>query len=113
MSEKTPPLGTLRDRIELFSKQTLIDADGGQDVSFVPLGTIWARVAAAVPRRAELADGVATAVTHTAVVRYRIDLKPGDRLTWRGRTLDIVGAEDLNGRGAYTVLKCTETTTAG
>lgn len=113
MSEKPPPLGTLRERIALFSKQTLIDPDGGQDVTYVPLGTVWARVAAAAPRRDALADGVATTVTHTAVVRHRTDLNPGDRLTWRGRTLDIVGAEDLNGRRAYTVIRCTETTTAG
>jgi len=111
--KKTPPLGALRERIELFSKQTLIDPDGGQDVAYVPLGSVWARVAATIPRRAEPADGVATTVTHTAVVRYRTDLSPGDRVTWRGRTLDIVGAEDLNGRRAYTVIRCTETTTAG
>ncbi|MEX0627233.1 MAG: phage head closure protein [Cucumibacter sp.] len=112
MNEKPPPLGTLRERVGIFSKQTSIDAEGGHDVSFVPLGLAWARVSATVARD-RIGDGVATAITHTVVLRHRTDIAPGDRIVWGGRTLEVIGAEDLNGRRAYLVCRCLETVIAG
>ena len=40
------------------------------------------------------------------VLRFRGDLKPGDRIAYRGGDLDIAGTGDLNGRKAYLSCQC-------
>ncbi len=108
-----PAIGELRDRVALRSRVTTGEDEGGETVLFVPLATVWARVTTLTPRRVELADGRAVSVTHTVVLRYRTDISAGDRLVYAGRDLDVLGAEDLNGRRAYLVCTCAETEMAG
>lgn len=43
--------------------------------------------------------------SHSVVIRFRSDVRPGDRFVYRGRLLEVVDPTDLNGRRVY--LNCT------
>jgi SPP1 family predicted phage head-tail adaptor len=105
-----PPLGSLTDRVQLFKRDVSAEPEGGEITTYVPLATVWARVRLLSARPVETADGRGVAVTHSAVLRYRTDFVPGDRLVHAGRKLEVVSAADLNGRRAY--LSCTLSETA-
>ncbi|MCD7059490.1 phage head closure protein [Pelagibacterium xiamenense] len=113
MRAAIPPVGTLRDRVQLQSRQTAVDAGGGHEAIYVPLNSVWARVTSRSARFAAISDGRAAASSHVVVVRYRSDLKPGDRIVYRGRRLDVVSTEDINGRKAYLACLCNETAMVG
>jgi SPP1 family predicted phage head-tail adaptor len=103
---KTPPLGTLRERVDMAAKTTTIGTGGGQIITYAPLGRAWARVTAKSARTTDFGDAAATLATHTVVLRFRTDIGPGDRITWRGQAFEIVDAADLNGRRAYLSCQC-------
>lgn len=103
---KVPALGTLRDRVQLLRRVTTPDGAGGEEIAFVPMATVWARVTARNPALTTHGAGPAAQSTHSVVLRYRTDLTPGDRLTYRGQSLDVIAADDLNGRKAYLSVAC-------
>jgi SPP1 family predicted phage head-tail adaptor len=109
----SPPVGSLTDRVALQRKVATGEDEGGTAITFVPIATVWARVRPVAQRLGQSADGRAVTLTHTAVMRFRTDVVPGDRLVFRGRNLEIVGAEDLNGHRAYLSCTCTETGQVG
>lgn len=113
MSGKTPALGTLRDRVQLLRKDMTVEPEGGHQTMFVPMATVWARVHALSARQASEADGRAVRITHSVVMRYRNELQAGDRIAYRGRALEVVAANDVNGRRAYLACSCAETRLAG
>lgn len=113
MSGRIPPIGTLRDRVQLQTKQMALDTAGGHSIVFNPLATVWARVTSLRGRESREASGRAATISHSVVTRFRTDLKPGDRIVYRGRALEIFSAEDLNGRRAYLSCACTETSLVG
>jgi SPP1 family predicted phage head-tail adaptor len=105
MTPTAPPLGSLTDRVQLFKRDVSAEPEGGEITTYVPLATVWARVRLLSARPAETADGRGAVLTHSAVLRYRTDFSPGDRLVYAGRKLELIAAADLNGRRAY--LSCT------
>ncbi|MCW5721950.1 MAG: phage head closure protein [Devosia sp.] len=113
MSEKIPPIGTLTDRVQLRRRDSVAEPEGGHARVFVPLGTVWARVRSLTGRQGSNADGRMVAISHSVVVRFRTDLRPGDRIVYRGRDLDVVSAADMNGRRAYLSCACSETQVTG
>lgn len=113
MRAHIPPVGTLRDRVQLFSRQTTSDAGGGHETAYVPLASVWARVTHRSDRHLAYGDGRAEAASHIVVIRFRADLKVGDRIVYRGRKLAVRSAEDINGRRAYLSCLCKETTVVG
>lgn len=108
-----PPLGSLCDRIQLRRRDASIEPEGGQFVVFTPLGHTWSRVRHLSARSGETADGRSVGLSHAVVMRFRSDIGPGDRVIYRGRSLEIVSAEDLNGRRAYLSCLCAETAVTG
>lgn len=113
MTGAIPPLGTLNDRVQLKVKATTGEAEGGRSIVFVPLATVWARVRSVSARQGLDGDGRGVTVSHAVVMRYRNDVGPGDRIVYRGRTLDVVSAADLNGRRAYLSCTCSEAAVTG
>lgn len=113
MSMRIPPIGTLRDRVQLQTKQMAHETAGGHSVVFNPLATVWARVTSLKGRETREASGRTATISHSAVIRFRTDLNPGDRIIYRGKGLEIISAEDLNGRRAYLSCACTETKLVG
>lgn len=112
-AERSPAIGTLRDRVQLRRRDMTLEGEGGHTTVYIPLATVWARVRALAPRQVQEAGARGATASHTVVMRFRADLSPGDRIVWRGRKLDILGAEDLNGRRAFLNCRCAETQVAG
>ncbi|HTJ56997.1 MAG TPA: phage head closure protein [Devosiaceae bacterium] len=108
-----PPIGSLRDRVEIRRRDTVADDGGGTVTTFFPIATVWARVRELSARQASWGDARGSSLTHSVVLRYRIDIGPGDRLVFLGRNLEVVGAEDLNGRRTYLSCTCVETMVTG
>ncbi len=103
-----PALGTLTARVQLQRRVATTEVEGGVSAIFGPLANVWARVSA-LGTRAELqSDGRGQTVTHSVVIRFRSDVKPGDRVLYRGAVLEVLGASDLNGRRAYLSCQCAE-----
>lgn len=113
MRRDAPPVGTLRDRVLLQKREMSLLPDGGHETLFFPLTTVWARVRARSARLSREGDGRSATSTHAVVIRFRKDLMPGDRIVYRGRALEIVEAEDINGRRAWLSCLCVETAMVG
>lgn len=113
MNGALPALGTLTDRVQLKRREMMPEAEGGHATVFVPVTSLWARVRSLSGRQGHGADGRVVEVSHAVVLRFRTDIKPGDRIVYRGRNLDVVSAADLNGRRAYLSCNCSETSFTG
>ena len=108
-----PPIGTLTDRVQLRRKVTSDEDEGGAPAVFTPIATVWARVRQLGARQQFAADARGQAISHSVVMRFRTDLKPGDRILYRGGTLEIAAAADMNGRRAYLSCQCSERAVTG
>ncbi len=108
-----PPIGTLTDRVQLKRRLATAEDEGGEIVLFTPIATVWARVRALNARQAVESDGGGVSASHSVVLRYRTDFGPGDRLTYRGRDLDVIATADLDGRRAYLSCQCRERVVTG
>lgn len=113
MSEAAPPVGSLTDRVSFQRKETTGEDEGGHMTLYVPVAGLWARVRALSARQAAEAGGRAVAVSHSVVLRFRTDVRAGDRFGYRGRWLEVVSAADLNGRRAWLSCSCVETGVVG
>jgi SPP1 family predicted phage head-tail adaptor len=113
MSERIPPLGTLTDRVTLESKVTSNEPEGGETAVYATLATVWARVRQLSARQSTMADARGQTISHGVVIRFRTDLKPGDRIVYRGRRLEIAALADINGRRAYLSCQCSERAVTG
>ena len=110
---KPPEVGSLTDRVSFQRRETTGENEGGHIALFVPVTSLWARVRALSGRQVTEADARGVAVSHTVVVRFRTDVKAGDRFGYRGRWLSVVSAADLNGRRAWLSCQCVETGVVG
>jgi SPP1 family predicted phage head-tail adaptor len=113
VSEPIPPIGTLTDRLELKRRVTTDEDEGGEVALFSPIATVWGRVRPLSARQSAEADARGARATHGVVLRFRSDFGPGDRITYRGRNLEVVAANDLNGRRAYLSCQCSEAAVTG
>lgn len=109
MSAREDPIGTLTERVRIEQRLETTLPEGGTDISFLPLATVWARVHARPGSFSVTAEARASAATHIVVMRRRTDVRPGDRLAWGGRTLEILWCEDLEGVRRFTSCGCRET----
>lgn len=108
-----PPLGTLTDRVVLKRRVATDEDEGGETAVYATLATVWARVRALGTRQSLEADARGQSVSHSVVMRFRTDLKAGDRIVYRGRDLEVLGTSDLNGRRAYLSCQCAERVVTG
>jgi SPP1 family predicted phage head-tail adaptor len=110
---RVPPIGTLTDRVQLRRLEVAGEDEGGQLAAYLPIATVWARVRQLSARKAIAADARGQTITHSVVMRWRSDLKPGDRILYRGRVLEIERASGMNGRQAYLSCQCVERAVTG
>ncbi|SDG36907.1 phage head-tail adaptor, putative, SPP1 family [Pelagibacterium luteolum] len=108
-----PPVGSLRDRVQLQKREMAPMPGGGHETMFFPMTSVWARVRSRSARIMREGDGRAATSTHAVTLRFRKDVSPGDRIVYRGRALEVVEAEDINGRKAYLDCLCVETAVVG
>lgn len=110
---RLPAIGTLTDRVQIWRKTMVREEDGGHAVFWTPLGAAWSRVRSVTAREIQQPDGRRARMSHSVVLRFRSDIEPGDRIGFRGRNLDIVAVEDLDGRRAFLSCACTATAVLG
>ena len=108
MSAKIPPIGTLRDKVQLQAKNMFKNSAGGHEVSYVPIASVWANVSANNGNSMQLADSNMSAISHIVLLRFRNDIGAGDRIIYRNKTLEIISLNDLNSRKAYIKCLCSE-----
>ena len=113
IEDRLPAIGTLRDRVQFQRRDMVAESEGGHSIVFMPIATIWARVSALSSRQTQVGDARGVSISHSVVMRYRTDVKPGDRLIHRGIGLTVISAEDLNGRRAYLSCACSQTVITG
>lgn len=113
MSEALPAIGMLTERIELRRRVVTDEAEGGSTALYATLATVWARVRQLGARADMLSDGRGQTITHAVVLRHRNDLRAGDRIAWRGRTLEVLAAADLDGRRVFLSCQCSERVVTG
>jgi SPP1 family predicted phage head-tail adaptor len=111
--ERGPAIGTLTDRVQLMRRETARESEGGQSSVFLPLGTVWSRVRSLAGRQSFAADARGSEVSHSVVMRFRGDVRPGDRIVYRGRALSVVSAGDLNGQRAFLSCACSDRVVSG
>ena len=114
--------GTLRERVQIQTRSTTPDTQGGRAVTWVDLISgsasvvtkLWASVLpeGGTERVAAAAQG---AVQRFAVViRYRADVTPAMRLSWTpfgyaaAKTLQIHTVQPLDGGRVFLMLACSE-----
>lgn len=103
-----PPVGSLRDRVQWLRRDMVAEPEGGHSNIYVPMATIWARVRSLSTRQAQMVDARALATSHGVVLRYRGDIRPGDRFIYRGRVLTVLSALDMEGRRAFLSCACSD-----
>ena len=112
MSEM-PQIGGLTDRVQLQRRTETAEDEGGHAVLYVPMLTLWARVRPFGGGRGVAADARGVEATHSVVIRHRNGVHPGDRFLYRGRHLEVLGAEDISGRRKVLACRCAERRVTG
>src|SRR5690606_18510161 len=110
---EAPSIGGLTDRVQLQRRTETAEDEGGHAVLYVPMGTVWARVRSIGGGRSTAADARGVEASHTVVIRHRSGVHVGDRFAWRGRQLEVLGAEDISGRRKFLACRCTERRVTG
>lgn len=106
-------IGSLTDRVSLQRRVDTSELEGGVTHMFMTVSSVWARVRSLSARLAMAADGRTAEASHSVVVRFRSDVSVGDRFGYRGRWLEVVGVNDLDGRRAWLSCACMERGMAG
>lgn len=98
-----------------FSRETVTQNSDGDPVSaWASLGTVWARVdgtkAGERFQDPEVASGVHTVSSYTVWVRSevfdRLGLTTKDRVTWKGKVMDILDIPDQQKIGRKIAIIC-------
>lgn len=100
--------GQLRHRIRLQRQQLGDDLAGGDDMSFVEVDVVDARVETAGGREFWEAKRLTPELTHEVEIRYRSDVKAGMRFIYEDAVLRIHAARDPEGRRIRLLCFCTE-----
>jgi SPP1 family predicted phage head-tail adaptor len=100
--------GDLRDTVllQLWSPES--DPKWGPTPGYQDVGEIRAKVETVAAAERQNGHGTQDNISHVVTLRYRPDITSKDRLTWRGRTLDIVGLIDVDNRHAELRIECRE-----
>lgn len=104
-------VGELNERVTLqrvtFSRDS---TTGDAEPSWSNLVTCWARVDGVTVREARAAGAIQSLLDYTVWVRSdvidRYSIVQADRISWRGKVLDILAIPDQQVRGRKTAIMC-------
>jgi SPP1 family predicted phage head-tail adaptor len=99
-------IGNLRERVELQKRTVELDEFGGEEITWVPLATVWARVEPLKGTERFAAQQVIATLAYRVHIRYRGDLGPLDRVIWNEQQLDVQAVINPDERRRYEVLDC-------
>ncbi|MCF3642633.1 phage head closure protein [Rhizobium sp. TRM95111] len=100
--------GAFTARLVLERRDEAGDGQGGADIAFTAVASLWARIDPLGAAQAEAAGAERQAVTHRVWLRHRAGVEPGMRLRKGGRILTIQTVHDPDETGRYLVCDCTE-----
>jgi SPP1 family predicted phage head-tail adaptor len=66
------------------------DDDGGSDVVWNPLVSVWAAISIKSGTESEIGGAIQSKGRYNVLIRERSDIKPSMRVTWKDKTLNIV-----------------------
>lgn len=107
------PIGGLTERVQWQRRTTTPEAGGGHAVDFLSILTLWARVRPIGLSPGVAADARGATASHSVVIRHRSGIAPGDRFLHRGRKLEVLGTEDISGRGKFLACRCVDRQVTG
>lgn len=96
--------GDLRHRIAIERPERTSDGAGGSTTEWMTVAEVWAAIWSRSADEDFTLDRVAGTATHDVWIRYRADVQPDMRIRFGTRLFDILGAIDVEDRGAW--LKC-------
>lgn len=96
--------GDLRHRVVIEHADRTSDGAGGSTLYWQTVAEVWAAIWSRTVGEDFVLDRTAGTATHDIWIRYRADVKPDMRIRFGARIFDILGAIDVEDRGAW--LKC-------
>lgn len=99
--------GKLRERVTVQQASEARNAIGETVLSWSTYATVWASVDGVSSREALDSGKIDVQISHRVRMRYLSGLTQNMRLSWRGRTLDIVSLLEYGNRSEH-VLICQE-----
>jgi SPP1 family predicted phage head-tail adaptor len=100
--------GKMRHKVTIQRRQLVRDEGGGFAQGWADDVTIWAQVKPATATAVIIANQPQQQVTHDVKIRYRSDLTKKDRLTYRGRILEIEDIVNEDELGKFLRITCIE-----
>jgi SPP1 family predicted phage head-tail adaptor len=105
--------GQLRHQVDVQQRSTSQDAMGQQLTTWASVATTWAKIEPYQAKEQVQANQVQAEVSHRITLRHRAIFDDPQaaatyRLVFKSRKFNINGAMNLEERGRYSVLLCTE-----
>lgn len=98
--------GKLRHRVSILSKSSTRDDFGGETLTWPLFGVFWANVEPVTMRQFIALRAAEVELDLKVTLRHRETIQPGWRLTWKGRTYEILSVVNPKGRNVSTELLC-------
>jgi SPP1 family predicted phage head-tail adaptor len=96
--------GSLDERIIVQQPTETRNRLGESVFAWTTFATVWAKVDGVTAREALLAGQQQLSITHRVRLRYLTGLTTKMRLSWRGRTLEIVSLLEQEGRTIHELI---------
>lgn len=94
-------IGPLRHRIDIEVEALVEDNFGGEAKTWDAVATVWARVKTPSAGEVSRSGGFLDQKTILLDIRYRSDVRQGQRISWDSRTFHIQSAVDHEGRKRF------------
>ncbi len=108
MTYSPPQIGQLRERLALEKPVSVSDGAGGVTTTWTLTATLWAHMAPSGGNESQIADHLDGVVTHTVTMRYRDDIRNGDRLRLGPRIFRVLAAHDADETGRFLICRVEE-----
>lgn len=96
--------GTLRERVTVQQATETRNSIGESLLSYTTFEVVWASVQGVSAREFLLAGQQQVEVSHRVKMRYLTGLTPQMRLSWRGRTLEIISILEHENRSVHELI---------
>uniref|UniRef100_A0A6M3J723 Putative head-tail joining protein n=1 Tax=viral metagenome TaxID=1070528 RepID=A0A6M3J723_9ZZZZ len=108
-------IGSLRHQVRLETPTETADGDGGYTTTWALLDppVVWAAIEPASQQRLErvVANAVSSDTSHIVTIRYHSGVTTKARVVFAGRTLSVVGVQNVQERNEILMLACVEKVT--
>lgn len=111
MATTAPAIGDLRERVMIQRTTNTRDSVGGIIQSWATVATVWASVEPMSAGEQFRRQQVQAKADWRVTIRYRNDILPADRITWRERVFQVRGLT-ADERRRFLAISCEELQTA-